>query len=79
MLLVTAFVLLTIAIASLIAVTIDYDRVRKKHRRACGELRSADALIAEANRQRDDSRREMERFKTLNAQLMRQNNRRDAA
>ena len=74
-----ALILLTISIAGNIALFLDYRRVRAKYRRACGELRNADALIASANRERDDSRREMERFKTLNAQYLREMNRRNAA
>jgi len=75
---VIVLILLTITTAGLIAMSFDYRRVRAKYRRACGELRSADALIASANRERDDSRREMERFKTLNAQYLREMNRRAA-
>ena len=79
MILVAVLVLLTISIAGLIAVSIDYFRVRRKYRRACGELRNADGLIATANFDRDQSRREMERYKTLNAQYLREMNRRNAA
>jgi len=78
MALVIVLVLLTIATAGLIAMSFDYRRVRSKYRRACGELRSADALIATANRQRDDTRREMERYKDLNAKYLREMNARAA-
>ena len=71
---VIVLILLTITTAGLIAMSFDYHRVRAKYRRACGELCDANELIATANFERDQSRREMERFKTLNNQLMRQNN-----
>lgn len=70
---------LTLSIIGLIDMLLQYRGIEQKYRRACGELRSADALIATANRQRDDSRREMERYKDLNAKYLREMNARKVA